>query len=71
MLDIPSQYIHYCVVVFCGNHCVIVYGLGIIVTVIAIHLIHSAPTQLKTRVNRGNRDIKYDLCIKVFLKTKK
>ena len=61
MLDIPSQYIHYCVVVLCGNHCVIVYGLRIIVVTVDCYSL--AQAQLKTRVNRGNRDIKYDQCI--------
>ena len=31
MLDIPSQYMHYCVVLLCGVYCVIVEGLGIVV----------------------------------------
>ena len=31
MLNIPSQYIYYCLVLFCEVYCVIVYGLGIIV----------------------------------------
>ena len=30
-LDIPSQYMHYCVVLLCGVYCVIVEGLGIVV----------------------------------------
>ena len=31
MLDIPSQYMHYCVVLLCGVYCVIDEGLGIVV----------------------------------------
>ena len=31
MLDIPSQYTHYCLVILCEVYCVIVYGIMIIV----------------------------------------
>ena len=31
MLDIPSQYMHYCIVLLLEAYCVIVQGLGIIV----------------------------------------
>ena len=41
------------------DHCCVLSD----VTLDCFHLIYSAPAQLKTRVNRGNRDIKYDLCI--------
>ena len=38
MLDIPSQYMHYCVVILCEVYCVIVYRPGIIVVFYVTYL---------------------------------